>query len=115
MTDLWLPDYLRQAQSSVHYIDATGASRGTFTGALRTNARGGDRLGATIRFTPHGGPVTVEASNRAILRSFLASLRGKQKPCLPFRRQLPASRLDADGRTAGQQHFCKRHCQLEHR
>jgi hypothetical protein len=78
MTDIWLPDYLRQAQSSVHYIDATGSSRGTFTGALRTNARGGDRLGATIRFTPHGGPVTVEASNRAILRSFLASLRGKQ-------------------------------------
>jgi hypothetical protein len=77
MTDILLPLNLRQAQTSIRYIDSVGISRGLYTGALKTAIRGGDRLGASIRFTSHGGNPAEERSNRAILRSFLAFLRGR--------------------------------------
>lgn len=78
MSDILLPLHLRHAKTTVGYVDSTGLSRGLFTGAARTVARGGDRLRASIQFTSHGGSTTNERSNRAVLRSFLARLRGMQ-------------------------------------
>jgi hypothetical protein len=100
MTDLWLPDYLRQARTSLRYIDQTGRSRGMFSGALKTAALGGDRLGLTIEFTKHGGKSTTGKSERAILRSsIIARLRGGQNRIyardLSYRRRgsFPATEL----------------------
>jgi len=84
VADLLLPPHLRQARTSFRYVDSTGSSRGLFTGALRTAARGGDRLAATIEFTKHGGQPTDERSSRAVMRSFLASLRGRQNRAYLF-------------------------------
>jgi hypothetical protein len=80
MADVMLPFDLRHARTSFRYLDSTGISRGTFTGALVTAARGGDKLAATLEFTRHGGGTAsgTGASERALLRSFLASLRGRQ-------------------------------------
>lgn len=78
MTDLILPPHLRQARTSFRYVDSTGFARGEYTGAAKTASKGGDRLAATIEFTKHGGLSTDEKSNRAVLRSFIASLRGRQ-------------------------------------
>jgi hypothetical protein len=78
MTDLLLPPHLRHARVSFSYLDATGISRGMFGAPTKTVARGADRLGATLQFTPHGGKSTSGRSERALLRSFLANLRGRQ-------------------------------------
>ena len=84
MADLLLPPHLRQARTSFRYVDSTGSSRATFTGALRTAAKGGDRLAATIEFTKHGGQSTDERSSRAVMCAFLASLRGRQNRAYLF-------------------------------
>lgn len=78
MSDILLPLHLRHARTSFRYLDSTGVSRGTFTGALVTAARGGDKLAATIELTKHGGRSADGKSDRALMRSFLASLRGRQ-------------------------------------
>lgn len=78
MSDVLLPLHLRQARTSIRYVDSVGVSRGLYTGAVRTAVRGGDRLAASLQFTSHGGATTDERSSRAVLRSFLARLRGRQ-------------------------------------
>jgi hypothetical protein len=78
MSDILLPMHLRQSRTAFRYLDSTGVSRATFTSALTTAAKGGDKLAASLQFTPHGGASTDGRSERAQLRSFLASLRGRQ-------------------------------------
>lgn len=77
MTDILLPPWLRIARSRIGYLDSTGMSRGEFTGKLKTASKGGDRLSASVEFSP-----TISrgesAMERAALISFLASLRGRQ-------------------------------------
>ncbi len=77
-----MPLDLRHARSTVRFIDSSGLSKGTFSGKLLVSARGGDKLGISIQFTPHGGGVAsaVGAAERARMRSFLVSLRGRQNP-----------------------------------
>lgn len=76
MTDLILPQSLRQAKTSFRYIDSTGVTRGVYTGIPQTTNYGGDRIGATIEFTPTGGAQSSEKSLRAQLQAFFMSLRG---------------------------------------
>jgi len=78
LSDQLLPRNLRHARTSLRYIDSTSVSRGTFTGALVTAAKGGDRLGLTLEFTKHGGLTAAGKVERALLRSWLARLRGRQ-------------------------------------
>lgn len=78
MSDLIIPLNLQYARASFHYIENTGKSRGMFGGPLRTASFGGDRLGATLEFTPHGGKSDKGRMERAQLKSFLARLRGAQ-------------------------------------
>lgn len=76
MADVLLPMWLRNAQSRIRYIDSTAVSRGMYTGYALSTALGGDRIGASIEFTP-----TVSGSDaisRSGLMAFLAQLRGKQ-------------------------------------
>lgn len=78
MTDIVIPAALRHARNSFRYIDSTGVARGTYTGAAQTTGYGGDRVGATIGFTPHGGRLPTDRRWRSQLQAFLMSLRGKQ-------------------------------------
>lgn len=78
MTELVLPPALRQARNSFRYIDSTGITRGVYSGITQTTSYGGDRIGATIEFTPHGGNSTAGRSQRAQLQAFLMALRSKQ-------------------------------------
>lgn len=71
-----MPSWLRQARTSIRYLDSTGLSRGEYTGAVITAAKGGDRLAASIEFTKQGGASTQ--MERAALIAWLAKLRGKQ-------------------------------------
>jgi hypothetical protein len=77
VTDLVLPIALRQARSTLRYIDSTGVTRGVYTGVPQTTNYGGDRIGATIDFTPLGGNQASEKSLRAQLQAFYMGLRGK--------------------------------------
>ncbi len=78
MTDVLMPLTLRHAHTSVRYLDSSGVSRGMFGGQTIVAARGGDRLGLTLELTKHGGKTTTGLAERAMLRSWLASLRGRQ-------------------------------------
>lgn len=78
MADIVIPAALRHARNSFRYIDSTGATRAIYTGAAQTTGYGGDRVAATIDFTPHGMRSAPGKSERAQLQAFLMSLRGKQ-------------------------------------
>lgn len=78
MTEICLPASLRHARSSFRYIDNTGVSRSPFGGGTQTTGYGGDRVGCTIDFTPHGGRTTTGMADRSLLEASLMSLRGKQ-------------------------------------
>jgi hypothetical protein len=102
VNDIVIPLNLRHARTSMRYLESTGVSRGAFTGAVTTNARGGDKLSLSLQFTPHGGGRTASAaaaSERALLRAWLASLRGQQNRAyitdLSYRRRgsFPTSEL----------------------
>lgn len=110
MSDIWLPDHLRHARTSIRYLDSTGISRNAFNGSLVTASKGGDKLALTLQFTPHGGNSASGKSERALLRSFLAQLRGRQNRAyiqdLSYRRrgnfptgELLANNTFADGTT----------------
>jgi len=78
MSDVLMPLNLRHARTSVRYLDSSGISRGMFGGQTIVAARGGDRLGLTLETTKHGGLTAEGIAERAQLRSWLASLRGRQ-------------------------------------
>lgn len=69
MTDIWLPDWLRQARTRFRYHANRGFSRGTFSGVAKIASLGGDRVSCGIEFTPHGGPTSDGAIERAVLRA----------------------------------------------
>lgn len=76
MTDIWLPSWLDIARASISYRDSTAVSRNPYNGQIRTASLGGDKLGASIEFTPQGGASTQ--MERAALMSFLSQMRGRQ-------------------------------------
>ena len=78
MSDVLMPLNLRHARTAVRYLDSSGISRGMFGGQTIVAARGGDRLALTLEMTKHGGRTTTGLAERAQLRSWLASLRGRQ-------------------------------------
>jgi hypothetical protein len=78
VSDVLMPLNLRHARTSVRYLDSSGISKGMFGGQTIVAARGGDRLGLTLEMTKHGGRTTAGLMERAQLRSWLASLRGRQ-------------------------------------
>lgn len=78
MVDIVIPRALAHSRNSFRYIDQTGVSRGIYTGAAQSTGYGGDRVGATIAFTQHGGGSSTARRHRAQLQAFLMSLRGKQ-------------------------------------
>jgi hypothetical protein len=102
MVDLVLPPALRQARTTFRYIDTSGSTRSRYGGGVLTTAYGGDRVGASIDFTPCGGASTDERSRRAQLQSFLMALRGSQNRvwltdvASPLRGSFPASELFAN-------------------
>jgi len=77
VTDYVLPLNLRQARSSFRYVDSTGVTRGAYTGVPQTTNYGGDRIGATIDFTPMGGKIASDQSLRRQLIAMLMRLRGR--------------------------------------
>jgi len=80
VSDVMMPLNLRHARTSVRYLDSSGISRGMFGGQTIVAARGGDRLALTLEMTKHGGRTTTGLAERAQLRAWLASLRGRQNP-----------------------------------
>ncbi len=76
MTDILLPPWLNIASTVFSYRDSTGVSASPFNGAIRTAARGGDKLAASLQFTATGG--SSSQVERAALIRFLMQLRGKQ-------------------------------------
>lgn len=78
VADLLLAPWLKCARVAWRYLDATGISRGEFSGLVRTAARGGDRLGATLEFTPTSTSSTDSAQERRTLISLFSRLRGRQ-------------------------------------
>jgi hypothetical protein len=103
MAEVILPPRTRVAASTFKYIDATGSARAIYTGSLETTAFGGDRLGATLTFSPVGGLPATEKAKRARLLASLAGLRGKQNriwmPDHSYTRRgaFPAAELHPDG------------------
>lgn len=99
MTDILLPPWLKMASIGFRYMDSTGVSRPEFTGVMRTGSRGGDRLAASLEFTPQATTSADSAQERATLIAFLSSLRGKQNravmtnPARRLRGSFPASEL----------------------
>ena len=78
MSDVLMPLNLRHARTTTRYLDSSGISRGMFGGQTIVAARGGDRLALTLEMTKHGGRTAEGLAERAQLRSWLASLRGRQ-------------------------------------
>lgn len=78
MTDLVIPPALRHARARFTYLDNTGLSLGAYNRVPQTTDMGGNRVGASIEFTPHGGRTADEQSALAQLRAFIFALRGKQ-------------------------------------
>jgi hypothetical protein len=78
VTDFILPPWLKTASARFQYIDATGISRGEFGGPPKTGTRGGDRLHATLDFSPTATTAAEAAQERRILISLLARLQGRQ-------------------------------------
>jgi hypothetical protein len=90
MAEILMPPHLRVARTRFRYVDSTGVSVGEYTGAKITGSKGGDRLAASIELSPHGGPTTAGAADRAALIAFAARLRGKQNRAYLFD---PANRI----------------------
>jgi hypothetical protein len=82
MTDIILPSALKIARSSFRYIGNAGVTRGAYNGILQTTGYGGDRVGATLDFTVHGGASTTGRSERAQLMAFLMRMRSRQNRVL---------------------------------
>jgi hypothetical protein len=78
MIEIVLPPAVRVARSSFRYADRSGSSRSEYNGAVQTTSRGGDRVSATLDFTPHGGMTAVEKRYRAQIISALMRARGSQ-------------------------------------
>lgn len=78
MSDFLLPPYLKTASIGFRYLDSTGVSRGVFGGPPRTGTRGGDRLHATLEFSPTATSAAEAAQERRTLISLLARVQGKQ-------------------------------------
>jgi len=78
MADILLPPWIHCARARMRYRDNTGLSRGEYTGQVLTADKGGDKLEASIEFTPAGGSSAQTAMERAALIAFLARLRGRR-------------------------------------
>ena len=78
MTDILLPPALDIAGVKPRYIDNTGITTGLYTGAIKTAALGGDKLGMSITFTQQGGTSATGRELRAMMQAFMARLRGRQ-------------------------------------
>lgn len=113
MTDLILPPWLKCAKIGFRYLDSTGISRGVFGGPPKTAAKGGDRLGAHLEFTPTATSSTEAAQERRALIALLSRLRGRQNriyisnPARKLAGSFPATELlsnntFADGTTGWQ-------------
>lgn len=77
MTDYVVPPLLDVARIGFKYLDSTGVTRGAYTGVAQTTNYGGDRIGATIEFTPTGGASATAKAKRRQLIAALMQLRGK--------------------------------------
>jgi hypothetical protein len=99
MADVLLPPWLRIARLRTDYLDNTGMTRGLYTAAPETTGFGGDRLKLSLEFSPTATLATDWAVERATIRSFLASLRGRQNrayvwdPSYRIRGSFPATEL----------------------
>lgn len=99
--DVLLPPWLKIARLRTDYADNTGMARGLYTKAPETTGFGGDRLRLSLEFTPTSS--RQSAVERATIRAFLASLRGRQKraylwdPSYKRRGSFPAGELLANG------------------
>ena len=74
MTDILLPVALDIARVKFRVLDSVGVSRNPLNGAVRTAARGGDKLAATIEYAPTGGMSTSAKQRQRILRAHIAQL-----------------------------------------
>lgn len=72
MTDIFLPVSLDVASIKFRYLDTAGVSSNALTGAVRSASRGGDKLGASLTFSPAGGGTSTAKMRRAQLISLLA-------------------------------------------
>jgi len=74
MTDILLPVSIDVASVSFRVMDSVGVSRNPLTGAVRTASRGGDKLGATIEYSPTGGMSATAKQKQRILRAHVAQI-----------------------------------------
>lgn len=78
MTDLVLPAVLRQARARFRYIDNSGLTRGWGSNFAQVTDFGGDGVGLSIDFTPHGGKTTTGRRELAQMSTLMMALHGKQ-------------------------------------
>lgn len=71
MTDLTWPSGIVPASSSWSLISNTAAFTSPLSSTTRTLSRGGDRWGCSVTTPP------LTAANRAVMRAFVAALRGQ--------------------------------------
>jgi hypothetical protein len=74
VTDIFLPVSLDVASVRFRYLDTTGASRNPYNAGVRTAARGSDKLGCSLEFTPVGGASTTQKQKRAKLTALISQL-----------------------------------------
>ena len=79
MADIVIPPGLRHARASFRYIEQAGVARGAFNGVAQVTGYGGDRVGATIEFTPHGGRLASDLSLLAQLRAFTMQVKKQNR------------------------------------
>ena len=79
MDTLLLP-WLKTAKVGFRYLPNEGISRGQFGGRPIVASLGGDRLAASLDFTPQATSEAESARERRLLISWLARLNGRQNP-----------------------------------
>ena len=78
MTDYILPPWLKCAKVGWRPRDSSGVSRPEFGGPIRTAGLAGDRLGATLEFTPQGTSSIDSEMERATMIALRTELVGPQ-------------------------------------
>jgi hypothetical protein len=107
MIEIVLPPALEIAQSRFQYNDPSGSSRSSYGGNAQTTSRGGDRVSASIDFTPAGGASSTSKARRRQLISALMRLRGSQNRIYvqdnsnPYQGAFPATELFANSEFNG--------------
>jgi hypothetical protein len=76
--DILIPSWVKSAGVSLRYLDSTGVSQSDFGGPPRTASLGGDRLGASLQFTPTATSATDSAMERRRVMAIQMALRGRQ-------------------------------------